>query len=1295
MRIANSRRVLLVTDALFGIGLIGAAFVGALASPRPQSPTAVPQPELVQRFGGIGPPGQAIGFSIGSDGTLGVVDRGRNLVLHLDADGRPLGEWGPRFGGDLEAQDLVGLAANQDGWYVLDRGAQRIVHLDATGQAEPWRTIDLQPLATYGPNGLAVDARGNVYVADTGRDRILVFDERGRPLNSIGDSGTDLGKLKQPMGLAFAPDGAMFVADWENNRVERFDAGGTATTVWPLPTHAWGLAVDRQGRVYAPDGDSKLVRAFSADGELLFELGSDPPLPVEFPSQVAVSPDGSSLWILGVDALARVDLRPFASVRGSDASATVRWPLAAAGLVLLAVAGIASTGRRLRRTPRPGMERPAAPRIEPSARLQSPPVGRSAPLLLGSGMVLFAIATLGAVVAGFRLAEPLAQADPWPRMALLTVSSLVWAIGVALTAYARPLHFVTAWTQYCADGGQRLRREYAIAGALGATVCAAVAGVMWWTQPFQTPEATRAALLWLLAIGIAIAVTARACTWRRHSLSVWTVIPWLLFGLALAPRLWNVADVPYGLWFDEAQAGLEARKFLAEGRYTPITDTFGRDASLFYYLISAASVVIHDPIAAGRTVAALVGAANAPLVYLLGRELLGWRVGLAGGVLLATSRWHLDVSRLGWDPIALPVCATLAFWLLARGVRTGRWTDLAWSGMAFGLGLHGYIGFRGLPFVAIVLLIYAVARQRRSVRRWLPGLFVFGACAVLVALPVLVFAVQDPQAFNGRINQTLIFAQSGSQAEKLDELWSNVQKHALMFHVRGDMNGRHNIPGWPMLDPFSGVLAMLGLAWLAVRLFDWRSWLVFGWSAVAMSGGILTLPFEAPQAMRTLAMTPVLAVLAALGLALLVDQFAVVTKPTAVRALAPLAALVVASIGILNVTQFFSRQMQDPTVWESFSTRETIPARAARASSGRFESILGSATIVPSVESQLLAPGMADRIRAFDATTDLPYRGYGPVLIVLETEHDAALADEVARYYPNAPREQITAPNAVKPLAEQFVLDTEMLAARRAVEATYRATDGSTVNRQEPRPELHPADLPKGLPVQVTWRMGLAIDVVGRYAFDVPPGFTLTIDGLQPGGPVELVRGNHLLELRGTLETAEPLRLDWQPPGVTAMQPIDRRAIYLPPSGGNGLAATYFPTLEWSGTPQEQAIEPLLSRYFHTSPFARQNFDLHGTWSAEWRGQLDVPASGTYRFEAERISRAGLWIDERLVFDDTRADVGDQPFGTVELSAGLHGLRVRFQDRSEGGPRIYLYWTPPGGARQIVPGRVLYPPNGQ
>jgi hypothetical protein len=60
------------------------------------------------------------------------------------------------------------------------------------------------------------------------------------------------------------------------------------------------------------------------------------------------------------------------------------------------------------------------------------------------------------------------------------------------------------------------------------------------------------------------------------------------------------------------------------------------------------------------------------------------------------------------------------------------------------------------------------------------------------------------------------------------------------------------------------------------------------------------------------------------------------------------------------------------------------------------------------------------------------------------------------------------------------------------------------------------------------------------------------------------------------------------------------------------------------------------------------------------------------------------------MFDDT---VTDGPTsGVAQLMAGRHEIRVRLQNRGDGGPRLYLFWIPPGGGREVLPGRVLYPP---
>ena len=274
---------------------------------------------------------------------------------------------------------------------------------------------------------------------------------------------------------------------------------------------------------------------------------------------------------------------------------------------------------------------------------------------LAVGLPLAALGLLGAVLAG--IAAPAARVDPWPRMLLLALASLAFAVGCGISARAVPWQWIADWPA-CAPSKQVVRqpRVWGLVGLALGVVLTAIAAAVWWQFRFQTSEATRGAFVWLAALVTAVAtILWYSGTLRLQRPTLWTLIPWLLFLLALLPRAWNNANLPYGVWFDEAEAGLQARRFLQEGRFTPITDTYGRDASLVYYFIAVLRPSSRAPILAARLVSAVIGAACAPLLYFMGRELYGWRVGLAAGVLLAASlpAPRRLPSRLGSDLAAV------------------------------------------------------------------------------------------------------------------------------------------------------------------------------------------------------------------------------------------------------------------------------------------------------------------------------------------------------------------------------------------------------------------------------------------------------------------------------------------------------------------------------------------------------------------------------------------------------------------------------------------------------------------
>jgi sugar lactone lactonase YvrE len=72
------------------------------------------------------------------------------------------------------------------------------------------------------PSGIAVDARGRVFVSDQQSDRIQEFTAHGRFLSSWGREGTGPGELSGPSGITIDCRGDLLVADTQNNRTQTF-----------------------------------------------------------------------------------------------------------------------------------------------------------------------------------------------------------------------------------------------------------------------------------------------------------------------------------------------------------------------------------------------------------------------------------------------------------------------------------------------------------------------------------------------------------------------------------------------------------------------------------------------------------------------------------------------------------------------------------------------------------------------------------------------------------------------------------------------------------------------------------------------------------------------------------------------------------------------------------------------------------------------------------------------------------------------------------------------------------------
>lgn len=133
----------------------------------------------------------------------------------------------------------------------------------------------------FRPSNLAYDAEGNLFIADWYNNRIRRIDTQGIITTvagsgvtgqNIGGFGGDGGlatdaQLFNPISLAFAPDGDLYITDFHNNRIRKVDAQGIITTV------AGNGASDFNGD-FIPAATAHLNRpsgiAFDANGNLIF-----------------------------------------------------------------------------------------------------------------------------------------------------------------------------------------------------------------------------------------------------------------------------------------------------------------------------------------------------------------------------------------------------------------------------------------------------------------------------------------------------------------------------------------------------------------------------------------------------------------------------------------------------------------------------------------------------------------------------------------------------------------------------------------------------------------------------------------------------------------------------------------------------------------------------------------------------------------------------------------------------------------------------------------------------------------
>lgn len=174
------------------------------------------------------------------------------------------------------------------------------------------------------PDGIAI-AGGDVYVVDSGNDRVEVLNEKGEWVTQWGSLGTGAGQFKIPLAIAVSPTNKIWVGDSINRRAEEFSSTGAfieaigwgvsnGKTEYQVCTSScqagikgsgngefsatWGMAF-AGSNLYVADTSNNRVEEFNEKSEYVAQFGASGKGngQLEFPTGIAVSPTTGLLYV--------------------------------------------------------------------------------------------------------------------------------------------------------------------------------------------------------------------------------------------------------------------------------------------------------------------------------------------------------------------------------------------------------------------------------------------------------------------------------------------------------------------------------------------------------------------------------------------------------------------------------------------------------------------------------------------------------------------------------------------------------------------------------------------------------------------------------------------------------------------------------------------------------------------------------------------------------------------------------------------------------------------------------------
>lgn len=314
---------------------------------------------------------------------------------------------------------------------------------------------------------------------------------------------------------------------------------------------------------------------------------------------------------------------------------------------------------------------------------------------------------------------------------------------------------------------------------------------------------------------------------------------------------YRFSEIPKYLTFDEVEFTKLALS-LNDKPYISYSQLATGHSTLYFYILLSSLKTFGINTFALRFPAAVFGILSVLFFYLIMKSSFAKATvdkkffPLLFSLIFLTSHWFLNFSRFSFEATFLLFLELVSIYFLISN------KSLLISGLFAGLAFLSYTPGRIFFLLPLFFIILKKTQQFNHIiiKQLLSFLIPF----IIIITPLTSYLLTNKDT---RVDQQFFLRNHEMPIqEKISGLWYNISSTALMFNIKGDVNGRHNYPNKPALNPILGILFIIGFV-LAIKKFNnFNNVFFIFYFLLSIFPALMTYPWENPNMLRTYTVLP-------------------------------------------------------------------------------------------------------------------------------------------------------------------------------------------------------------------------------------------------------------------------------------------------------------------------------------------------------------------------------------------------------------------------------------------------------